>query len=165
MSEGSGCNSALSLQSLTNSQQISDDADLINFKKSLSEVSGTSSKTSKKSSESMCLIEPSHLDYKSGAVYDGKVKDYLKFGQGVFLWPNGDKYMGEFKFNSRHGYGSQFWSDGSFYEGHFIEDKRNGQGVHHWNNGEVSEKWGDLDLFKLMSNGNLKLLSIIPVYS
>jgi hypothetical protein len=45
------------------------------------------------------------FDYKSGAVYDGKIKDNLKFGNGKFLWPNGDRYIGEFKDNYRHGFG------------------------------------------------------------
>ena len=44
-------------------------------------------------------------DYKSGAIYDGKIRDNLKFGNGTFLWPNGDKYVGEFKANCRHGFG------------------------------------------------------------
>ena len=45
------------------------------------------------------------LDYKSGAVYNGKICDNLKYGKGSFTWPNGDKYTGEFKVNFRHGYG------------------------------------------------------------
>ena len=40
-------------------------------------------------------------DYKSGAVYDGKIEDNLKCGQGSFLWPNGDRYNGEFVDNHR----------------------------------------------------------------
>jgi hypothetical protein len=46
-----------------------------------------------------------HLNYKSGAVYDGTVRANLKSGHGVFVWPNGDKYSGEFKANYRHGFG------------------------------------------------------------
>jgi hypothetical protein len=46
------------------------------------------------------------FDYKSGAIYDGKIKDNLKFGNGTFLWPNGDKYIGEFNANFRHGFGN-----------------------------------------------------------
>lgn len=80
----------------------------------------------------------SHLDYKSGATYEGQVKDNNKFGYGQFVWPNGDKYVGEFRLNARHGYGCQWWNDGSCYEGYFHEDKRSGQGVHKWKKGEVS---------------------------
>ena len=81
----------------------------------------------------------SHLDYKSGATYEGQVKENSKSGYGQFLWPNGDKYVGEFRLNARHGYGCQWWSDGSCYEGYFHEDKRSGQGVHKWKKGEVSK--------------------------
>lgn len=48
----------------------------------------------------------SKLDYKSGASYNGKVQDNLKYGNGTFIWPNGDKYLGEFKSNYRHGFGN-----------------------------------------------------------
>jgi hypothetical protein len=46
-----------------------------------------------------------HLNYKSGVVYDGTVRGHLKSGHGTFVWPNGDKYSGEFKANCRHGFG------------------------------------------------------------
>ena len=46
-----------------------------------------------------------HVSYKSGVVYDGTVKEYLKSGHGTFVWPNGDKYVGDFKFNCRNGQG------------------------------------------------------------
>lgn len=83
------------------------------------------------------LGDRSHLDYKSGATYEGQVKDNCKFGYGEFGWPNGDKYVGEFRLNTRHGYGCQWWNDGSCYEGYFHEDKRSGHGVHKWKKGEV----------------------------
>ncbi len=140
--EASECESALSLQSLTAAQQLSDENDLLELKRSFSIASATCHSSvhagdkNKPSTESHKSIEPSHLDYKSGAVYDGKVKDFLKFGQGVFVWPNGDKYIGEFRLNHRHGFGTQAWSDGSFYEGHFLDDKRSGQGLHQWTTGE-----------------------------
>lgn len=88
-----------------------------------------------KSSED--LESESHLDYKSGAVYDGGLIDNHKFGNGTFIWPNGDKYIGEFKLNYRHGFGTQIWNDGSMYEGYFIEDRRSGRGIHKWKNGDV----------------------------
>lgn len=46
-----------------------------------------------------------HVQYKSGVVYDGTVKDSLKNGHGTFVWPNGDKYVGQFKLNCRNGHG------------------------------------------------------------
>ena len=56
-----------------------------------------------------------HLDYKSGATYEGDVKDNLKSGHGAFVWPNGDKYIGEFKLNSRHGFGRDLFVSILFY--------------------------------------------------
>ena len=50
-------------------------------------------------------VSDMQLDYKSGAVYNGKMCDNLKYGKGTFSWPNGDKYIGEFKLNFRHGIG------------------------------------------------------------
>jgi hypothetical protein len=79
-----------------------------------------------------------HLNYKSGAIYDGEIeKDQIKDGIGLFLWPNGDQYKGEFKFNSRNGFGTQIWNDGSQYDGVFLNDKRFGAGKLKWKNGEV----------------------------
>lgn len=80
------------------------------------------------------------LDYKSGAVYNGGLKDSHKYGNGTFVWPNGDKYVGEFKLNYRHGFGTQIWNDGSLYEGYFVEDRRSGHGKHNWKNGDVKLK-------------------------
>lgn len=57
---------------------------------------------------SFIKVDDSHLDYKSGAIYDGGLKDNHKIGNGTFIWPNGDKYIGEYKLNCRHGYGNLF---------------------------------------------------------
>ena len=76
-------------------------------------------------------------DYKSGVIFTGELKDNLKSGQGVFVWPNGDKYVGEFETNRRNGQGCQTWSDTSYYKGSFCDDKRNGRGLHKWANGDV----------------------------
>ena len=46
-------------------------------------------------------------EYKSGASYQGQVKDNRRTGLGVFTWPNGSKYQGEFVDNDRHGKGKE----------------------------------------------------------
>lgn len=46
-----------------------------------------------------------HLHYKSGAIYDGLLKNSQKEDYGVFLWPNGDIYTGQFCLNLRNGHG------------------------------------------------------------
>lgn len=44
-------------------------------------------------------------EYKSGASYQGDLKDNQRCGLGLFSWPNGAKYEGEFIDNDRHGKG------------------------------------------------------------
>ena len=111
MAENSDCGSACSLQSLSHAHQVSDESELqLTLKQSLTQCSAREGQLKKKSNDSSSStlsdsIKNSHLDYKSGAIYEGKVKDNLKFGQGLFLWPNGDKYMGDFRSNCRHGFG------------------------------------------------------------
>ena len=46
-------------------------------------------------------------EYKSGASYQGHIKDNRRTGRGVFTWPNGSKYEGEFTDNDRHGKGKR----------------------------------------------------------
>ena len=112
MAENSDCGSACSLQSLSHAHQVSDESEQLTFKQSLTQFDAAREvQLKKKSSDSSSStlsesIKNSHLDYKSGAIYEGKVKDNLKFGQGLFLWPNGDKYMGDFRSNCRHGFGT-----------------------------------------------------------
>lgn len=48
-----------------------------------------------------------HLHYKSGAIYDGLLKNSQKTDYGVFLWPNGDIYTGQFYLNLRDGHGNK----------------------------------------------------------
>ncbi|CAF0708033.1 unnamed protein product [Brachionus calyciflorus] len=126
-------NSPLSLQNETTNHELKSckfkSCSLHSFKKESSSLSLLSNRDE--------LDSESHLDYKSGAIYDGGLIDNHKFGNGTFLWPNGDKYIGEFKLNYRHGFGIQVWNDGSTYEGYFYEDRRSGQGTHKWKNGDT----------------------------
>lgn len=86
------CNSPQSLQNENN--------DLI-----VCNLKSCSLTTFKKVTISLEKEPGTHLDYKSGAVYQGGLVDNHKFGHGTFLWPNGDRYIGDFKLNSRHGFG------------------------------------------------------------
>ena len=90
-------------------------------------------------SVSTCSLEPlSHsIEFKSGAVYTGKLVAGERTGHGTFRWPSGLQYTGEYMGNRRHGYGVQLWPDESKYEGEFFEDLRHGYGKHCWSNGEV----------------------------
>lgn len=50
-----------------------------------------------------------HLHFKSGVIYDGLIKNNLKTGHGLFIWPNGDAYNGEFILNYRNGRGIYYY--------------------------------------------------------
>jgi hypothetical protein len=45
------------------------------------------------------------INYKSGSIYTGQLKNELRSGKGTFIWPNGDKYIGEYESNLRNGFG------------------------------------------------------------
>lgn len=45
------------------------------------------------------------VSYSDGAIYNGNFKNGMKNGEGLFIFPNGNKYMGKFKNNNFHGIG------------------------------------------------------------
>lgn len=51
-----------------------------------------------------------HIDYESGAFYDGDVVNGVPHGQGVYHEPNGDFYQGAFANGVRHGQGMSYSS-------------------------------------------------------
>ncbi|XP_064614840.1 ankyrin repeat and MYND domain-containing protein 1-like [Liolophura sinensis] len=83
-----------------------------------------------------CSNQAEHYWYRSGATFEGHVKDYKKTGRGIFTWPNGARYEGDYCENKRNGKGLEVWPDGSRYEGDFVDDLRHGEGHHTWPNGE-----------------------------
>jgi len=63
-------------------------------------------------------------------------------GQGVYLFPNGDKYAGEFKDGKKSGQGVYLYLDGRKYMGQFQNDKFNGQGSITFPDGKEKELVG-----------------------
>ena len=57
-------------------------------------------------------VDCNHMDYKSGASFQGQLAGRKRVGRGVFVWPNGDRYEGGYVDNERDGAGVQLWSDG-----------------------------------------------------
>ncbi|KAJ8310235.1 hypothetical protein KUTeg_012100 [Tegillarca granosa] len=90
-----------------------------------------------KSANFESLGQDVEVNYKSGAMFKGKVQDHKRSGTGIFTWPNGAKYEGQYSDNLRNGKGLQVWQDGSKYNGDFESDMRHGEGELSWSNGEV----------------------------
>ena len=73
--------------------------------------------------------------YEDGQSYKGGFKDGELHGKGVMTYPDGRHYEGEYKNSKRNGYGVMTYQDGgkyseaSRYEGDWVDDKRNGLGV------------------------------------
>ena len=75
------------------------------------------------------------------AEYRGGFRAGKKHGQGVKVWPNGDRYEGGFAEDRREGRGKYSWGRGPWagesYEGPYVNDKRHGEGEYRWPSGDV----------------------------
>lgn len=76
--------------------------------------------------------------------YEGSFVAGKKHGQGVKVWPNGDRFAGGFKDDKRDGNGLYRWGTGSkwsgdFYLGNYFNDNRHGWGAYEWANGDRFE--------------------------
>lgn len=77
--------------------------------------------------------------YAGGDVYVGMWKDDLRDGVGTTTYAGGDVYQGEYRADKRHGRGKYIFSNGNVYEGEYYDNKRQGVGVFRYANGEVYE--------------------------
>lgn len=64
--------------------------------------------------------------HKNGFIITGYMKDNMRHGQGVQVWPDGAKYEGEWSKNQANGKGKFWHADGDVYEGEWRDDKANG---------------------------------------
>jgi len=75
------------------------------------------------------------------AEYRGGFRAGRKHGQGVKIWPSGDRYEGGFVEDRREGVGKYRWGGGPWrgesYEGPYVNDKRHGEGVYRWPSGDA----------------------------
>ena len=61
--------------------------------------------------------------------YIGELKDGIRHGNGILIFPSGEKYVGEFKDGLYHGNGTHTLANGDRYNGEFIKGERNGNGT------------------------------------
>ena len=77
------------------------------------------------------------IEYASGNVYEGEMKDGLRNGVGTFRWSDGDVYIGEYVNDVRQGKGKFLYASGNVYEGDFFNGNFHGYGVFRWADGDV----------------------------
>lgn len=65
----------------------------------------------------------------SGERYIGELKDGIRHGNGILIFPSGEKYVGEFKDGLYHGNGIHTFPNRDNYIGEFKNGKRNGNGA------------------------------------
>ena len=109
--------------------------------------------------------ETGKIEYTNGTVYEGKITNLQKEGQGIltitekdktevyegefsgdeingkgtYRYANGDVYEGDFVKGSKEGSGKYVWQNGAYYEGTYKDNKKDGKGVFHYANGSVYE--------------------------
>ena len=54
------------------------------------------------------------------------MKEGMRHGEGVQVWPDGAKYEGQWMKNQANGKGKFWHADGDVYEGEWKDDKANG---------------------------------------
>lgn len=84
------------------------------------------------------------INFKSGGVYKGEVKDKKRHGKGKMVWADGSVYEGDWLNGKRTGKGKMVWGadtewSGDVYEGDFVNGKRHGKGRYAWADGNVYE--------------------------
>lgn len=94
--------------------------------------------------EGLAFVE--ELAFENGAVYKGYLKDEMRHGPGVQVWPDNAKYEGEWRENKANGRGKFWHADGDIYEGEWEDDKANGFGIYIHVNGAQYEGYWKNDL-------------------
>ena len=67
------------------------------------------------------------IRFKSGAIYEGGLKDDKYDGKGVYKYKNGDKYEGDYKDGKKEGKGVYYYKRGDRYEGEYKNDEKEGR--------------------------------------
>jgi hypothetical protein len=65
---------------------------------------------------------------ETGDIYEGRFYDGSFYGQGKYIWSNGNRYEGNYKEGKMCGKGKLSYANGTSYEGDFFDDRPQGQG-------------------------------------
>ncbi len=87
-----------------------------------------------------CLIKTNCMQgtgvyIKSGSIYMGQFKNNKPYGEGLFIYEDGQSYKGFFKDGELHGKGLMTYPDGRYYKGEYKNNKRNGHGIMTYHDG------------------------------
>ncbi len=69
-------------------------------------------------------------------VYTGNFKGGVPYGEGTFVFTNGDRYEGYNENYKKEKYGTYFYRSGERYVGEWKNDVREGQGIYYYSNGD-----------------------------
>ena len=75
------------------------------------------------------------------SVYYGEwdVKNNIRHGRGILVWPEGSKYTGYWVSDKASIKGKLMHNDGDIYDGEWLDDKPNGKGIYIHNDGTIYE--------------------------
>ena len=84
--------------------------------------------------------------YENGEYYIGATINYLKHGEGIYYYKNGNiKYEGDFIDDEYEGNGKKYYEDGQYYIGQFKKGFKHGKGIHYYKNGNIKYEGDFID--------------------
>ncbi len=83
--------------------------------------------------------------FTNGDRYEGYNENFKKMKYGTYFYRSGERYVGEWKNDVREGQGVYYYSNGDKYAGQWVGDIKKGKGVYHYRNGERFEGGFDAD--------------------
>ena len=77
--------------------------------------------------------------HDNGDRYEGKYKNGLREGKGIYYFSTGDRYEGEYKNDKREGKGIYYYKNGNIYKGEWKNNAFEGRGIYYYHTGNRYE--------------------------
>ena len=77
--------------------------------------------------------------FVDGRKYDGQWVKGMMHGTGLFSYGRGNEYNGEYREGKPHGHGRRLFADGDGYDGPYVKGEREGKGTYTYSNGDTFE--------------------------